>query len=273
MPRSDIVWQSFLPLESIKLGRLVLNLDEPHQDYWDPACDLEPEVLKRPQLRYLDVQNNAASASFTAELTSLVSISRSSQNVRLAAVTTEQSTIYQLANSGRWFRASLKDEETRKWIEEVVRTGDDIYVVVGYQTMIDAKALGDAARLKDFHARVQLPALDVAAVAAGSVIPVNDVADPALDIHRRHDDGVRKQFVAAGEQVYAVQYRKIWFKWYSSRDLDRAALEKGNRWKVHGTVRGQEVGTNDVIDAVTSDEEDSDGEEIVSSVSYDESAS
>jgi hypothetical protein len=33
---------------------------------------------------------------------------------------------------------------------------------------------------------------------------------------------------------------------------------------VHGTVRGQEVGTNDVVEATISEEEDADGEEIVS---------
>ena len=70
--------------------------------------------------------------------------------------------------------------------------------------------------------------------------------------------------MAVGEQIYAVQYRKFRFRWFSSRDLDRAALEKGNRWKVHGSLRGQEVGTNDVVEATISDDEDSDGEVVVS---------
>jgi hypothetical protein len=61
--------------------------------------------------------------------------------------------------------------------------------------------------------------------------------------------------VAAGEQIHAVQYRKVRFRWFSSRDLDRATLEKGNRWKVHGSLRGQEVGTNDVLEAAISEDE------------------
>jgi hypothetical protein len=108
-----------------------------------PAYDLTPEVLKRPQLRYLNVQNAAKDASFTAALTNLASASRSSQEAKAAAVTTEQYTIYQLANSGRWFKAALKNQETRKWIEEVVETGEDVYVVVDYQTMVDVTVLGD----------------------------------------------------------------------------------------------------------------------------------
>jgi hypothetical protein len=71
--------------------------------------------------------------------------------------------------------------------------------------------------------------------------------------------------VAAGEQIYAVQYRKVRFRWFSSRDLERAALEKGKQWKVHGSLRGQEVGTNDVLEAAISEDEDSDREETMSS--------
>jgi hypothetical protein len=61
--------------------------------------------------------------------------------------------------------------------------------------------------------------------------------------------------VATDEQIYAVQYRKVRFRWFSSRDLERAALEKGKQWKVHGSLRGQEVGTNDVLEAAISEDE------------------
>ena len=37
-----------------------------------------------------------------------------SRGFRFAAVTTEEGTIYQLADSGCWFKASRKDQETRK---------------------------------------------------------------------------------------------------------------------------------------------------------------
>jgi hypothetical protein len=55
--------------------------------------------------------------------------------------------------------------------------------------------------------------------------------------------------VAVGEQVCTVQYRKVRFKWFSSSDLDKTSLEKNSRWKVYWNVRGQENGTNDVVEA------------------------
>ena len=58
-------------------------LQEPHEDYLDPACVVTPEILKKPQLRRLDVQNDAIDRGFAAELSSLASASRSNRNTRL----------------------------------------------------------------------------------------------------------------------------------------------------------------------------------------------
>jgi hypothetical protein len=56
------------------------------------------------------------------------------------------------------------------------------------------------------------------------------------------------------EQVCAVQYRKVDFEWFRSRDLDRASLEKGCRWKIYwGTsdeeYSGDEEDADDVLEA------------------------
>jgi len=130
------------------------------------------------------VQNDVIDTGFIAESSSLASASRSDRKTRLAAVTTEQSMIYQLANSGCWFKDSLKDQETRKWIEEVIGTGEDVYVVVDYQTVIDTRALGDKTRSKEFQGRVQLPMSEAASVSTGAVVMFGDLADPGLDIQR-----------------------------------------------------------------------------------------
>ena len=58
------------------------------------------------------------------------------------------------------------------------------------------------------------------------------------------------QYVAPGEQVYAVQYRKVQFQWFSSRTVDNAELEKGCRWKVYTNYRSVSEDTeNDVVEA------------------------
>ena len=54
----------------------------------------------------------------------------------------------------------------------------------------------------------------------------------------------------AGELVIAVQYRKVKFKWFSSREVDKAVLERSvNRWKVFLLrARQMENGATDCVE-------------------------
>jgi hypothetical protein len=89
-------------------------------------------------------------------------------------------------------------------------------LVVGYQTMIDAQAQEQSGASKNTEMRLQLPAAEVAASALTVVPSLGSVADPAVEVHRQEDHLLHKQLMAPGEQVYAVQYRKVRFKWYST---------------------------------------------------------
>jgi hypothetical protein len=214
---------------------------------------MTPEVLERPRLGYLEMQGNATTAGFKADVTSFASASHSKKNTKVTTMKTERSTIFQLANSGRWFTTALKDSEARHWIEEVIGIGEAVYVVVGYQTMINAEISGDLTKAKRLDGRIQLLISKV--VSATASLTIGELVDPVVEVSHQKERGVRKQFVAAREQVYAVQYRKVQFKWYSSRNLDRAALEKGSRWRVYGKLRREAAESNDVIEATISDNE------------------
>lgn len=49
-------------------------------------------------------------------------------------------------------------------------------------------------------------------------------------------------FSSPGEQIYAIQYRKIKFSWFSSPKIEKSFLEPDNRWKVfwEAGTRGDE---------------------------------
>lgn len=77
-------------------------------------------------------------------------------------------------------------------------------MVVGYQTMVDAKVIGDATRSKGLRGRLQLPvseAVSEAVSASGVVMMVGNLADPSFDVQSQSDQLSRRQFMAAGEQV------------------------------------------------------------------------
>jgi hypothetical protein len=248
-----ILRQTFLPLNSVRLGRFVINIDDPQQDYLDPVCDQVAEVIIKHHLEYNELQQTATDNNFTSVLTRLVSASRSKRSKLLTEVTTDQATTYQLGNSGLWFKNAVKLQPTRKWIEQAIDQGDDVYVVVGYHTLLDARIVESATMVSGFRAQLEVP-VTASLGATGVVIPMGNIADPEISGHQQRCQGAQKQFVATGEQIFAVQYRKVRFNWLSSRDLDRAILEKENRWKVYWDIRGQEGGTSDVLEADLQDE-------------------
>lgn len=254
MRSTTLIRHEFLPVDSVRLGRLVRNVDEPQSDYLDPDCDLHPEsVIVKPHLGYEEMQENTTDKTFTAVLTRLVSATRTKRNKMYTQVTTDRVTTYQLGNSGSWFKAAIKTEATREWVKESIDQGDDTYLVVGYDTMLDARVVEGAVEEMESSAQLEIP-VTTSLAAAGIMLPLGDIADPGVAGNNLKKQGIQRRFIATGEQICAVQYRRIRFKWFSSRDLDRAVLEKENRWKIYWNIRGQEEGTNDVLEADLQDE-------------------
>lgn len=256
MRTSIVVPQSFLPPESVKLGRFVLNVDEPQQEYLDPLFDddsKQPEAIVKPQLRYEEVRQDSSDAGFAALLMQFVSASRTKRKQTLTRVKADRVTTYQLANSGAWFREAIKSERTRRWLEQAIAQGDDVYVIVGYHTMSDAQIFEGAAASQETSTKVDAP-VTASLAAAGVVVPMGDMLDVGVGAHNHQDQQLQRQFVASGEQVCAVQYRKVRFSWFSSRDLDRANLQKDNRWKTYWNVRGEETAIDDVIEVDMEDD-------------------
>jgi len=270
MPQVNLIRHTFLPVESIRLGRFVRNLDEPQSDYFDPDCGLHQEPIVKSHVHYDELQQRGTDKSLTVLLTSLVSASWTKRRKWYTQVTTDRVTTYQLDNSGAWFKAAIKIEATREWITESIDQGDDVYIVVGYYTMLDTQVVEGAGEELGSSAQLVVPvtaSLAAASIAAaGVMVPLDNVADPGVSSNSVNQRAIRRRFVATGEQICAVQYRKVRFKWFSSRDLDKALLESESRWKMYSNVRGQEVGTNDVVEVDLQDdlELESDHEKVPS---------
>jgi hypothetical protein len=134
--RRDVPRYSYPPyllaIESIRLGRLVRNLDEPQSDYLDPDCQPRREPIIKPHLQYGELQQTAADKNLAALITRLLSASWTKRRKEYTQVNTGQVTTYQLDNSGAWLKEAVKMQTTREWIKESINQGDDIYLVVGY---------------------------------------------------------------------------------------------------------------------------------------------
>jgi hypothetical protein len=109
--------------------------------------------------------------------------------------------------------------------------GRSVYLVCGYKSLTDAHVRQSLSREKDADFSVSVP------VPVGP-IPLSIGLDVEVGMgfsRAGHED---YEFTAPGEQVFAVQYRKLRFAWFSGRDVDTAYLEDGNRWKLYIDSRG-----------------------------------
>lgn len=121
-------------------------------------------------------------------------------------------TTYLLLNSGNYFRKLCGEPSTRDWLENTIKYGMKVYMVVGIHTI----------RPSSMH------------VGSGHGLAANRVN---------------------GEQVFAVQYRKVSFKWHVRRAIDKAFLKTECIWAV-SKLGGRGTQDNDDDEIVEADFED-----------------
>ena len=114
--------------------------------------------------------------------------------------------------------------------------GEDIYFVVGYHTTIDARVVAYAGQQLVLGGKLVMP-ISAALAPTGAVVPIGMLADPGLASSGGRMEDQQRQFVAQGEQIIAVQYRKVCFRWFSSKTADKAMLAKKTQWERYDQPR------------------------------------
>lgn len=227
-----LLQNTLLPLNSVQLGRLVLNAQNPHQDFLDPASGTQQvDSLVRPQENFEDILTLSRSSRLRSRLTALLAISYDHQHVKSASLTAARATTYQLVNSSAWFDTACAVPETREWLKRALARARPIYLVVGYHTLTDARATERVTEraATDGGARFTGAAVFGATTPAALSYLLTSKVDRGRSVKYSHS----RSFDAPGEQIYAIQYRKVESKWFSSRRIDNSSLEQDNRWKVY----------------------------------------
>jgi hypothetical protein len=246
MPPISVISSIFLSPACARFGRLVLDVHKPKRDFLDPE--------ERPQAGSVLVKLHTASEegqpgtndqSFTTKLAQLVSASQTEHRNTDTLVATDRITTYELSDPQAWFRRAVKAEPVREWIKHAINHHCDIFMIVGYHTMIDARVVIGAPDSAEISTWLRLPLMKALA-SAEITLPYDEVGHTAFDdmatapkkhhhYHRppqpqtqpqhRPRPGVQNRLVAVGEQVCALQYVKLRFHWLSS-STDQTSLEK-----------------------------------------------
>ncbi|GMF67740.1 hypothetical protein COH20_005579 [Aspergillus flavus] len=259
MRQSAFLRQFFLPPTSVKIGRFLCNIDCPHQDYHDPALQSAPPVIEKVQTQYSGSEALSSTNTFASDLNALLSTWISTRTAAAIHTSTNQVKTYYLDNNEQWFRDAVQQEEVRKWMERVIDEGESIYLVVGYHTVLDARIGVQKSEGKEIGGQLTAP-ISAGLNASGVVVPLGGLVDPSVGGSRDHSESLEMQFEAPGEQIVAVQYRKVKFGFLSSRNVDTAALNKVARWKRYDRPRYLQSEADDMVEVELEDLLDLDGE-------------
>ncbi|KAL2168569.1 hypothetical protein VTG60DRAFT_7174 [Thermothelomyces hinnuleus] len=249
----------FLPRDSVKVGRFITNLEYPHQNYHDPPSASQPHVLVSLRGSYNGEHQSASKSAFASTLTSLLSAGFSKREKMKICVTTEQVKTYALDNSDSWFEEATRLQATRAWLERQIDRGHDIYMIVGFHTMTDANIRQQSVVGKNAGGHVSV-STSLSLATARVVALHGDAVDPNVALRRQFLDGAQSQFVVYGEQVCALEYRKMRHSWLSSRDIDQSRLSKVRQWPSIDRTRDEEDGVDDIIEVELADIQGLDGD-------------
>lgn len=209
--------QFFLPINLVKLGRLITDIEYPHQCYYDPPAESpDPAHLS---VNFTSQHGTSVDTAIAASLASLISVGLSTRARLNVDVTPAQCKAYYLPNSDDWFDNAVSNKNAKSWIERAARRGDNIYLIVGFKTLTDARLIQPPVGGRQAGASMF--------VSISSIAPlVKVVKHPANENHEQ-PDGVQSHFVAQGELVCALEYRKVRPRWFPSKSLD---LSKTRQW-------------------------------------------
>lgn len=111
--------QYLLPLAAVSLGRIVLSVEEPLQDYHIPNLDPSPYVTEKVLNQCNGTDGFADQRVFASDLTKILSSWFSKRAKASSYVTSNQIKTVYLNNTGEWLRNAMEPEATRKWAERI----------------------------------------------------------------------------------------------------------------------------------------------------------
>ncbi|KAL1846314.1 hypothetical protein Daus18300_014297 [Diaporthe australafricana] len=241
-----------IPREFIELGRLVLDPKYPNQDFCQPS--LQSDVATQRFENFQETLERSRNTRLEVKLLSLLSLTPSAPRKSSTTITSRLCVVHQLREPNAYFSGACGEEGVRSWLEEGSRSPySNVYLVCGFKTMTDA----DVALSRSDGADIDVCAgISASLLTAASGVPLPTLPDSGLDVSVGFSSANERSgttgYTATGEHVYAVQYRKIKFSIFSSRKVEKAYLERGNRWKSYVDARSGD-GVDDGIDVEVSE--------------------
>jgi len=176
------------------------------------------------------------------------------------------------------FENLCDDDDTKDWIEKILKVFP-IFLVTGLLTVTKAEVGRAHQRSSEVQLSAEVAPSDV--ISSGATTILGNVPDAfGVDIGAGIEVNCLYSFVAPGERIIGVQYRKLTFKRFPVIDVDKTQLKK-NSWVMFlgdRSHKGIDESLGDILEANLEDEltmndlelEGEDGEEFTDLLENDE---
>jgi hypothetical protein len=246
------VLSHLFPHEGVQLGRLVTSLIAPQSLYYPPGRSTfkEGEIYSVTSKDYADLRNNTKDSNLESVLTSLASALHSSHDNTVGRIGNTVCITYFLDDAEGRFGRMSKDKSAQAWFENAYKKRKHVYLVTAIQTLTEASL--ELKEIKDSEVKRGQPSSALQAPLS-STNPSSGDRNPLVE--ERTKSHRITGFIAEGEQIYAIQYRRVKFRLLYSRNLDKAALADSSRWKVMWKTMGGKEEENDTLEVTLNDDE------------------
>ncbi len=254
----SILLQQPLAPNAVPLGRLVLDISAPWQDFCPVLPELSPEVdvMSTPFLQFHELFERTRKTKFHANFSKAMNSLVSKGDRLTASVQSPQGSRFCLLNSGHHFERMCEDANVRRWFEDIITGGFDVYMVVGLIALKDTTVVRTFETNSVIQGEAQAPITEIVSSGLALLMPgaIGSILDSGMGGGRAAGRAIGARYFAPGDRIMAVQYRKVRFSWFSSRSMDKAYLEKGNRWIIDSSLaRSEYEDDEDVIMAELED--------------------
>ena len=249
---------SSLHLDQISLGRFVIDRQYPSDDFYNPVSDIPVKTIVKKLNQCTESESDAEADGIGARLLSFLSFKRSEEMRKKVDVSSDVVTFYKMENYRAWFMDVIGREKNREWLESAANS-EEVYLVVEYQTVLNARVKERREDGNQIEVRGQVPVSEaLGAVSGMTMLPLN-AFNPSFNASRARDASDRIDYREEGEAVFAVRYRKLKFKSRSSGDVKGMKLGP-NIWKRYSAYLA-EPATDDFLEVELEKEEEEEGEE------------
>lgn len=247
---------SLLPREAVSLGRLVVDINNPQRRYHDPSLGEATTSTVQVDEGVQETGQQFENKQVKAALSKLLALFSTEPNAHAYQVKAVLSLNYTLNQWEEVFREICALESTRRWLEDVIQDGRDVYFIVGYRTFVDPVTSHDTQLGRGTGMSFQLP-LSKVAEANLPGIGLGGALNASVTHSQERNGFASRSSSTNGECVYAVQYCKLRFKWFTSRKVNSSLLGE-NKWRIYIGVRGEEEEDDeiedDIVEAVLEDD-------------------